>query len=293
MTPDNTTEPSKNRLRDQIAPPLESVVTTIQTRNITTGLFYGYTCLLVLFLWLPLGVVIFLSFAENPSNVFPFQGFTLEHFTATALNANVIEAAIMSIQIAFLSASIATVLGILASFGIVRYDFRFKSLFMTSSLLPLIIPGVIFGTSFFIFFNTLLGDSTGFVPLILAHSAYGFPFALLAVLSRLHTFDESLEESARDLGASVTETFREITFPIIRPAIAAGFLFAFIRSFEDYTRALFVSGQIDVLTIEMFSLINQGGTIAMNVVSTIILVVSIFGLMIAMFIGDVVDHVAK
>ncbi|WP_256301592.1 ABC transporter permease [Haloarchaeobius salinus] len=293
MTSEHTTEPQKSRIRSRVASAVDSVLTTIQSRNITTGLFYAYTILLVLFLWLPLGVVIFLSFAENASNVFPFQGFTLEHFTATAVNASLLEAAFMSIQVAVLSASIATVLGILASFGIVRYDFRFKSLFMTSSLLPLIIPGVIFGTSFFIFFNTLLGDSTGFFPLVLAHSAYGFPFALLAVLSRLHTFDESLEESARDLGASVPETFWEITFPIIRPAIAAGFLFAFIRSFEDYTRALFVSGQIDVLTIEMFSLINQGGTIAMNVVSTIILIVSIIGLMAAMFLGDVVDHVTN
>lgn len=269
------------------------VGTVIRDHNLTSWVFLLYTVGVVLFLWVPLIVVVFLAFAENPTNIFPFQGFTLEHFAATALNQSLIESAWVSIQVATVAASLATVLGVLASFGIVRYDFRFKNLFLTSSLLPLIIPGVIFGASFFIFFNTVVGDSTGFIPLVLAHSAYGFPFALLAVLSRLHTFDESLEESARDLGATVPESFRDITFPIIRPAIAAGFLFAFIRSFEDYTRALFVSGQLDVITIEMFSLINRGGTIPMNVVSTIILTVAAVGILVAMFVGDLVDHVAR
>lgn len=293
MTSEHPRESGDRSVSRRAASLLNERITTLRTYDATTTAFYLYTCLLVLFLWLPLVVVIFLSFAENGTNIFPFQGFTLDHFAATAVNEKLIESAFVSIQIALLSASIATVLGVLASFGVVRFEFQFKNLFVTSSLLPLIIPGVIFGTSFFIFFNTVLGDSTGFIPLVVAHSAYGFPFALLAVLSRLYTFDESLEESARDLGATTPETFRDITFPIIRPAVAAGFLFAFIRSFEDYTRALFVSGQVDVITIEMFSLINQGGTIPMNVVSTIILVVSTVGLTVAMFIGDVVDHVTN
>jgi len=257
-----------------------------------TGGLYLYTIVLILFLWAPLVVVVFLSFASNPTAVFPFEGFTLEHFQATALNEAVLLSGFTSIQVAFVSASIATVLGVLASFGVVRIQFRFKNLFVTVGLLPMIIPGVIFGTSFFIFFNTFFDNSTGFLPLVLAHSAYGFPFVLLAVLARLYTFDESLEECARDLGATPLETFRDITFPIIRPAIGAGFLFAFIRSFEDFTRALFISGQLDILTIEMFSLINQGGTIPMNVVSTIILIGVTVVLVIVMSLGDVVRYVS-
>ncbi len=263
----------------------------VTERDFVADGLYLYTVLLVLFLWVPLVIIIFLSFAENPTAVFPFEGFTLKHFGATAVNEKLIRSTFTSVQLAAVSASVATVLGVLASFGVVRYEFRFKNLFVTAGLLPMIVPGVVFGTSFFIFFNTLLSDSTGFLPLVIAHSAYGFPFVLLAVLTRLYAFDESLEECARDLGATVPETFRDITFPIIRPAVAAGFLFAFIRSFEDYTRALFISGQLDVLTIEMFSLINQGGTIAMNVVSTIILVLVTVVLAVAMKLGDVVDHV--
>lgn len=293
MSGDATTEAvgrdttSRSRIEGFVA----RVEDTVREYDFLAGGLYLYTALLVLFLWAPLVVVVFLSFAENPTAVFPFEGFTLEHFGATALNEKLILSAFTSFQIAVVSASIATVLGVLASFGVVRYDFRFKSLFVTIGILPMIIPGVIFGTSFFIFFNSLVDDSTGFFPLVLAHSAYGFPFVLLAVLARLYTFDESLEECARDLGATPFETFRDITFPIIRPAIGAGFLFAFIRSFEDFTRALFISGQVDVITIEMFSLMNQGGTIPMNVVSTIILVAVAAVLVVAMNLGNIVDHV--
>lgn len=235
----------------------------------TRGL-YLYTALLVLFLWTPLVVVVFLSFAQNPFSIFPFEGFTLEHYAATALNERLVRTAGTSAQIATISATFATVIGVLASFGIVRYQFAFRRLFLTVGLLPLIIPGVVFGASFFIFFNTFVDNSTGFWPVVIAHTAYGFPFVLLAVMSRLVTFDRSLEECARDLGADVPQTFRDVTFPIIRPAIVAGFLFAWIRSFEDFMRALFVSGTMNVLTIEMFSLINFGRTVPVNVVSTII-----------------------
>ena len=261
--------------------------------SLVTNGFYLYTALLVLFLWTPLLIVVFLSFAENSTAIFPFEGFTLRHYAATALNERLIEAALMSIQIATVSASGATVLGVLASFGIVRYKFRFKGAFVTAGLLPLVIPGVIFGASLLIFYNTILDSSTGFWPLVLAHSVYGFPFVMLAVLSRLYTFDESLEESARDLGADLPRAFWDITFPIIRPAIGAGFLFAWIRSFEDFMRALFISGTLNVLTIEMFSLIRFGRTAPINVVSSIIFVLIAVVLVVAMRLGNVVDYVSN
>lgn len=262
---------------------------------VTRG-FYLYTVLLVLFLWTPLVVVVFLSFAENPNAVFPFEGFTLRHYTgdwegaisgtgSRALLDRLIRTTITSSQVATVSASFATVLGVLASFGVVRYRFALRRLFVTVSILPLIIPGVVFGAAFFLLFNTFVDDSTGFWPLVIAHTAYGFPFVFLAVTSRLVTFDTSLEECARDLGASIPGAFRDITFPIIRPAIIAGFLFAWIRSLEDFTRALFISGTMNVLTTDMFSLISFGRTVPMNVVSTLIFLLAAVIILIVMSLG--------
>lgn len=273
---------------------LVSSLTALDTRfELFSRGLYIYTALLVLFLWAPLVVVVFLSFAVNPTSVFPFEGFTLGHYAATALNARLLRTAGTSAQIATISASFATVIGVLASFGIVRYRFAFRRLFLTVGLLPLIIPGVVFGASFFIFFNTFVDNSTGFWPVVIAHTAYGFPFVLLAVMSRLVTFDRSLEECARDLGADVSQAFWDVTFPLIRPAIIAGFLFAWIRSFEDFMRALFISGTMNVLTIEMFSLINFGQVIPMNVVSTIIFVLVAVGLVVAMYAGRVVEFTVR
>lgn len=255
--------------------------------------FYVYTAAMIVFLWIPLLVVVYLSFSVNPTGVFPFRGLTLGHYASTAVNEALLRAAMTSIQIATISATFATTLGVLASFGVVRYQFRVRRLFVTVGLLPMIIPGVVFGASFYIFFNTFIKNSTGFWPVVFAHTAYGFPFVLLAVMSRLFNFDRSLEECARDLGADVPATFRDVTFPLIRPAIIAGFLFAWIRSFEDYMRVLFIAGPMNVMTTEMYSLIHFGRVVPMNVVSTIIFVLVAVVLILAMNAGNVADYVTN
>lgn len=258
--------------------------------------FYLYTALLILFLWTPLVVVVFLAFAENPNSIFPFEGFTIRYFvgdwagsisgtSSSELVNRLIRTGLTSIHVATTAASLATVLGVLASFGVVRNRFAFRRLFVTVSILPMIIPGVVFGASFFLLFNTFVEQSTGFWPLVIAHTAYGFPFVFLAVTSRLVTFDTSLEECARDLGATIPGAFRDITFPIIRPAIIAGFLFAWIRSLEDFTRALFISGRMNVLTTDMFSLISFGRIVPMNVVSTLLFFLAAVVILIVMYLG--------
>lgn len=264
--------------------------------GVVTRGFYLYTVLLVLFLWTPLVVVVFLSFAENPNSIFPFEGFTIRYYTgdwagsisgtsSSELVRRLVRTAMTSVHVATTAASMATVLGVLASFGVVRYRFAFRRLFVTFSILPMIIPGVVFGASFFLLFNTFVDKSTGFWPLVIAHTAYGFPFVFLAVTSRLVTFDASLEECARDLGASIPQAFLDITFPIIRPAIIAGFLFAWIRSLEDFTRALFISGTMNVLTTDMFSLISFGRVVPMNVVSTLLFVIAAVVILVVMRLG--------
>ncbi|WP_435180691.1 ABC transporter permease [Halorussus sp. AFM4] len=247
---------------------------------------------LLVFLWIPLLVMMFLSFAVNASTIFPFQGFTLDHYAATFADGTLMFALWNSVQIATLSASIATVLGVLASFALARYDFPFKELYRTFGILPMVIPGVVMGIALLIYFRTLLGIVPGFLTVVLTHSVYGFPFVLLMVTSRLYTFDESLEEAARDLGADPLTVFRDITLPIVAPAIGAGFLFAWIRSFEDFIRVYFVKGTMDVLTTSMYSMIKYGTAPKMNAISSFIVFVIAVVLAIAMNVGNVAGMVA-
>jgi ABC-type spermidine/putrescine transport system permease subunit II len=252
---------------------------------------YLIAVVLLLFLWTPLLVMIFLSFAENASTLFPFQGFTLAHYAATFADGGLMEALSFSVQIATVSATIATLLGVLASFALVRYDFPLKEMYRTFGILPMVVPGIILGVSLLIYFR-VIGITPGILTIVLTHSVYGFPFVLLIVTARLYTFDRSLEEAARDLGAGPLTTFRDITLPIVVPAIGAGFLFAWIRSFEDFIRVHFVRGTVNVLTTNMFSMIKYGSAPKMNAISAFVVFVIAVVLAVAMNVGNVTDYVA-
>ncbi|TKX86673.1 ABC transporter permease [Halorubrum sp. SS5] len=248
---------------------------------------------LLLFLWVPLAIIIFLAFAENAVTIFPFEGLTLDNFRL-ALRSDSMRASLAgSFTIATVAASVATVLGVLASFALTRYRFRLREVYRTFGIIPMVIPGIILGVALRIYFQNLLGILPGFATVVLAHSLYGLPFVLLIVSARLYTFDESLEEAARDLGADPLTVFRDVTLPVIAPAVGAGFLFAWIRSFEDYIRALFLTGpDTDVLTIWMFSRIRQLDAPELNAVSAIIVFGIAIALAIAMNVGNVTGYVA-
>ena len=259
--------------------------------RLITGAFYLFTGAMLIFLWVPLVTVVILSFGVNTSTLIPFRGFTLANYQATFSDGSLMGSFWTSVQVASVSAVLSTILGVLASFGVVRYDFRFKETFRTLAIMPLIIPGVILGIGLLIYFRSVVGITTGFMTLVLTHSVYGFPFVLLPVTARLYSFDESLEESARDLGADSLEAFRDVTFPIIAPAIGAGFLFAWIRSFEDFIRAYFVSGTMSVLTTEMYGMIKYGFANKMNAMSAFIIFIVAVMLAVAMNLGNVADYV--
>jgi len=264
-----------------------------QRERLVRNGFYAFTGLMLLFLWLPLFFVVFLSFGENPVTVLPFEGFTFAHYSETFADTGLWTSFFTSVQVATVASSIATVMGVLASFGVVRHDFTFKETFRSFAIMPIIIPGVILGVALLIFFRSVLDIPTGIPTIILTHSVYGFPFVFLPVTARLISFDRSLEESARDLGADPIEAFRDITLPIIAPAIGAGFLFAWIRSFEDFVRAFFVSGTADVLTTEMFGMITYGFANKLNTTSTIIMVLIAITLALAMNFANVTQYVAR
>ncbi|GAA0718883.1 spermidine/putrescine transport system permease protein [Halorubrum trapanicum] len=254
---------------------------------------YVVSGLLLLFLWVPLAIIILLAFAENPVTIFPFEGFTLDNFRLALDSESMRSSLTGSFTIATVAASIATVLGVLASFALTRYRFRLREVYRTFGIIPMVIPGIILGVALRIYFQNLLGILPGFTTVVLAHSLYGLPFVLLIVSARLYTFDESLEEAARDLGADPITVFRDVTLPVIAPAVGAGFLFAWIRSFEDYIRALFLTGpNTDVLTIWMFSRIRQLDAPELNAVSALIVFGVAIALAIAMNVGNVTGYVA-
>ncbi|GAD51286.1 spermidine Putrescine ABC transporter permease component potC [Halarchaeum acidiphilum MH1-52-1] len=253
---------------------------------------YAVAVLTLVFLWAPLLVMIFLSFATNSSTVFPFEGFTLSNYAQTLADTGLLTAVFHSVEIATIAAAIATVLGVLGAFGLARIDFRLKEFYRTFGILPMVVPGVVLGMALLIYFRTIIGVTTGFWTVVATHSLYGLPFVLLPVTARLYSFDRSLEEAARDLGSGTLATFAEVTLPIIGPSVAAGFMFAWIRSFEDFIRVYFVKGTFDVLTTAMYSMIKYGSAPEMNAISSLLVFAIAVLLAVAMVGGDVTGYVA-
>jgi ABC-type spermidine/putrescine transport system permease subunit II len=150
----------------------------------------------------------------------------------------------------------------------------------------------VLGVALLIYFNTV-GFQTGFLTIVFTHSIYGLPFVVLPVTARLYAFDRSLEEAARDLGADPLTIFRDITLPIIAPAVGAGFLFAWIRSFEDFIRVYFVRGTLDVLSTSMFAMIKYGAPAKMNAISSFVVFVIAVILAVALLGGNVTEYITS
>lgn len=151
-----------------------------------------------------------------------------------------------------------------------------KGAILAVALFPLMIPGVVVGTALFLYFRVLLGLKMGMWSLFAGHLVWSFPFALLAVLVVALRFDTRLLESGADLGASAWQRFRDIEFPLLKDGIISGGLFAFLLSFNEIARSIYLRGRVETLPIYLW---QQASTKTSNVpliysLNVIILIVS-------------------
>lgn len=225
------------------------------------------------FLYLPILLLIIYSF--NASRlVTVWAGFSTQWYAALLANTQLIDAAKVSLMVAAVAASIATVLGTLAALVLVRLG-RFRGRLAFSSLIyaPLVMPEVITGLSLLLLFVAVEFDR-GFWTVTLAHVTFTLSFVAVVVQSRLVSFDRSLEEAAQDLGCPPVQTFFRITLPIILPGLIAGWLLAFTLSLDDLVIASFTSGPgATTLPIQIYSAVRLGVSPEINAASTILIAI--------------------
>ena len=250
-----------------------------------TTLAFGYA-----FLYLP--IVILMVYSFNDSRIQSvWNGFSLRWYSALLDNAQVIDAALLSLQIALISATIATVLGTLAGLSMTHMG-RFKGRLLFTGLIaaPLIMPEVITGLSLLLVFvstEQLIGwpESRGTLTIIIAHITFSMAFVAVIVQSRLSTADRSLEEAAMDLGGRPFRVAIDVTLPLIAPAMIAGWLLAFTLSLDDLVIASFVSGPgANTLPMVIFSKVKLGVAPDINALATLIITVIGIGVVIAGFV---------
>ena len=239
------------------------------------------------FLYVPIGLLIFYSF--NASRlVTVWGGFSTKWYGALFRNEQILNAAWLSIKVAFVSATLAVVLGTLAGMALARFGpFKGRTLLSGLTTAPLVMPEVITGLSLLLLFVTmeqLIGwpAGRGVVTIVIAHITFTMAFVTVVVQSRLAQMDDSLEEAAMDLGARPHKVFFLITLPIIFPALLSGWLLAFTLSLDDLVIASFVAGPgSSTLPMVIFSKVRLGVSPDINALATILVLIVAVGAVVA------------
>lgn len=227
----------------------------------------------IIFLYLPIVVLVIYSF--NASRlVAVWGGWSTQWYAELAGDTAILNAAFISLRVAFVSASAATLLGTLAAVALVRFGrFRGRLLFASMVYAPLVMPEVITGLSLLLLFVAISVDR-GFWTIVIAHTTMATCFVTVIVQSRLVDFDMSLEEAAMDLGATPLRTFLTVTLPLIVPAIAAAWMLAFALSLDDLVIASFTTGPgATTLPIRIYSEVRLGVKPEINAVCSIFVAV--------------------
>jgi putrescine transport system permease protein len=232
-----------------------------------------------LFLYAPIVTLIVYSFNESRL-VTVWSGFSTRWYVELAQNAAIRGAALVSLEAAALSATLAVILGTLAGFALARYRrFPGRPLFALMATAPLVLPEVITGLSLLLLF--VAGEQAigwpagrGLLTIVIAHATLGMAYVALVVEARLAGFDRSLEEAAMDLGAPPAKVFLVITLPLIAPALVTGWLLAFTLSLDDLVLASFTTGpSATTLPMVIFSSVRLGVSPQINALATIFVVV--------------------
>jgi len=203
---------------------------------------YVWSAAVVVFLIVPILIIIPMSFGSALSLEFPPRSLSLQWYVKYFTTPAWLRATATSFEVAVGTTFLATSLGTPAAFGLLRGRFRGRDLLLALILSPLIIPGIVVAVAIYLVFARvhLVGSPLG---LVLAHTVLALPLVVINVTATLKGFDASVERAAMSLGAGPIRTFRHITFPLIRPGIIAGALFAFMASFDEVIVAIFLSGR--------------------------------------------------
>lgn len=234
-----------------------------------------YTIAVYLFMFLPVAVVVLLSFNSSQFGSFPMEGISLRWFTALWNNDAIVRAFRISLLLGALTAVISTILGVLAALALVRYRFRANNALTTLLIAPILIPEVVLAVALLLFLRWL-NLPRSFLLLLLGHVIFTLPFVLLVVQARLVAIKREYEEAALSLGAGPVQTFFAVTLPLLMPAVFAGMIFAFTISFDDITGTMFWKpGGVETVPTQIFAMLRTSISPEINALGTVMIVVTV------------------
>lgn len=236
---------------------------------------WALLALIYVFALAPAAVIIIDSFNSATSFPAPFESTTLRWYAGILRHEEFVASMQVSAVVATAVALIATTIGVLAAYALIRYPLPGGNAIATFLLGPLLVPQIVIGLAMLQLIG-LAGLRIGILGLILVHAVYVLPFTLRLVMTSLTRFDFLLEDAARSLGASRWRTLWHVTLPLIRPGLVSGFVFAFILSFVNLPVSLFLtSPQTATLPIVMFAYIESRIDPLVTAVSAAVLFVAV------------------
>jgi spermidine/putrescine transport system permease protein len=244
--------------------------------RVYTGAFY-------LFMFLPLAVVVLFSF-NSLRSLQNFGGFSLQWYEAFLESESLRGSLVASLQIAIATMLVATVLGTLLAFGLVRARTRFSGSANVLMLIPLVTPEIVAGVSAFLLF-TQIGLRLSLLTIVIAHITFSISYVTVVVRARLASLNPEVEQAALDLGATRMQTFRLVVLPALWPAVLAAGLLVFALSFDDFVLSYFTTGESpQPLPVRIWSAIRFGVTPTINAIGTLMLVISLAAVALALFL---------
>ena len=244
-----------------------------------------FTLLVYIWMFAPIVAVVILAFNPQQFGSFPMEGFSFKWFVKLSQNSTILDAFKNSLVLGSFTAIFATAIGVPAAMAFIRYEFRGKDFINTLLLAPIMIPEVILGVALLLFIRWLQQPKS-FALVLIGHVVLTLPYVVLIVQARLVGIKKEYEEAALSLGASPFQTFREITFPLLAPAIFAGMLFAFTISFDDVTATLFwATAQNQTVPVKIFGMLRNSISPEINALGAVMIVLTVSTPLLAGYIS--------
>lgn len=244
-----------------------------------------YAAVFLIVLYLPVLFIPMFSFNDSIYVRFPLEGFTVQWYVELWTRDPVWNATWNSIRVGVTVAVLSTILGVIAARAITRYRIPGKSALVTFIMMPLVIPGIIFGVALLVLLSRM-GIPLSLYTVTLGHLIVCLPFSVATLLPRFEGFDPSLEEASADLGENGWWTFWRVTFPMVFPGIVASLLLTFTISFDEFIMAFFLSGTDPTLPMYIWGQLRFPQEFpSVLAMASLILFVSIPLIFVALWIG--------
>jgi ABC-type spermidine/putrescine transport system permease subunit II len=225
------------------------------------------------FLYLPIAFMVLLSFNDSRIVGLPFVGFTLDWYEEAIGNDILLESVWNTVVVAAGVAILATIIGTMAAFVLVRGRIRYPGAARVVATMPIMFPGMLLGIGILIFLRRVLDLELSLLTVVAGHLVFTVPFVILIVAARLQGFDRNLEWAAADLGAPPRSTIRYIILPLIWPAVLAAGLISVTLSVDEFIITFFTVGPQTTLPLYIYTQIKFGVTPEVNAVATMFLAV--------------------